>query len=133
MGSLPAPAVTKQSIYKSSLFNFVQLLYHLIMTSKSFDSEPLSLGIVFLQQHISTIGNTMHTSPAHWKIPSIDHHDMWKTTEKLISTKMSIYAGHQDKDKAAGHERHRIKTKSGDQKLSQHTQRMNTSYLKGYK
>lgn len=45
MGSLPTP-VTILSIYKSSLFNFVQLLYHVIMTNKSFDSEPLSLRIV---------------------------------------------------------------------------------------
>ena len=65
MGSLPAPAVTILSIYMSSLFNFAQLLYHVIMTYKSFDSETLSLGIVFLQQHINTTGNTMHTSPAH--------------------------------------------------------------------
>lgn len=38
---------------------------------------------------------------------------MWKTTEKLISTKLSLYAGHQDEVTAAGHKQHRIKTKYG--------------------
>lgn len=108
-------------------------LYHVIMANISFDPEPLSLETVFLQQHINTMSNTMHTSPVHEKIPSINHHDMQKTNEKLISTKMTLYAGYQDEATVAGHEQHKIKTKSGRQWPSQHTQRTNTSYPRGYK
>lgn len=46
---------------------------------------------------------------------------------------MTLYAGHQDEVTVAGHEQHKIKTKSGHQWLSQHTQRTNTSYPRGYK
>lgn len=133
MGFLPAPGASIISISKSSSFNFVQLLYHVVITNKSFHPEPLSLGTVFLQQHMNTMSNTMHTSPAHGKIPSINHHDMWKTTEKVISTKVTLYAGHQHQVTATGHEQHKVKTKSSDQWLSQHTQRTNTSHLRGYK